>query len=218
MTRKYKLQRRAERQEETRRRIVQAAVELHTTVGPAHTTDVAIAERARVTRRTFYRHFADEVALFRACSSHGLKQWPPPNPDRWREMVDPEERLWIALRQLYDYYREAGAGLMVTARDAPLLRPELYVSPSRVEILKAIPGILLQGWRVRGRNREVLAAALHHVTAVTTWHSLVVQQSLTETEAVNLLTAMVRSAAVGKLGSVAGTPTGGQRGKLEPHS
>jgi AcrR family transcriptional regulator len=208
MARKYKLQRRAERQEETRRRIVQAAVELHTTVGPAHTTDLAIAERAGVTRRTFYRHFTDEVSLFRACSSHGLKQWPPPNPDRWRGTVDPEERLGVALRELYYYYRVAGAGLMVMARDAPLLRPELYVSPSRIEILRAIPGTLLQGWRVRGRNREVLAAALQHVTAVTTWHSLVVQQGLTETEAIYLLVAMVRCAAAGKRRSDRGTPTG----------
>lgn len=204
MPRKYTLQRRAERQDETRRRIVQAAVELHTTVGPAHTTDLAIAERAGVTRRTFYRHFADEVSLFRACTRHGLEQWPPPNPDRWRGIVDPEERLGIALRELYDYYRVAGTGLTVMGRDAPLLRRELYVSPSRVEILMAIPGVLLQGWRVRGRNREVLAAALHHVTAVATWHSLVVLQGLTETEAINLLAAMVRGAAVGKLRTVPG--------------
>jgi AcrR family transcriptional regulator len=57
IARKYALKRRAESQDETRRKIVEAAVGLHTTVGPANTTDVAIAERAGVTRRTFYRHF-----------------------------------------------------------------------------------------------------------------------------------------------------------------
>lgn len=197
MTRKYELQRRAQRQEETRRRIVKAAVELHTTLGPAHTTDLAIAERARVTRRTFYRHFPDEVSLFRACSTHGLERWPPPDPKRWPRTADPKERLGIALRELYDYYKEAGPGLMVMLRDASLLRPELYISPSRIDVLRGMPGVLLEGWRVRGRNRKVLAAALHHVTAVTTWHSLVVQQDLTEPEAVGLLSAMVLAAAAG---------------------
>ena len=206
MTRKYELRRRAQRQEETRRRIVQAAVELHTTLGPAHTTDFAIAERAGVTRRTFYRHFADEVSLFRACTRHGLERWPPPDPKRWRRTADPKERLGIALRELYDYYKGAGPGLMVMLRDASLLRPELYISPSRIDVLGGMPGVLLEGWRVRGRNREVLAAVLHHVTAVTTWHSLVVQQDLTEPEAVGLLSAMVRAAAGGRLQPLPGGP------------
>ena len=38
MTRKYELKKRAERQEETRRRIVEAAIQLHRTKGPARTT------------------------------------------------------------------------------------------------------------------------------------------------------------------------------------
>ena len=37
MARSYQLKKRAERQEETRRRIVEAAVDLHGTVGPART-------------------------------------------------------------------------------------------------------------------------------------------------------------------------------------
>ena len=43
---KYELKRRAELQEENRRRITEAAVELHTTVGVARTTISEIAERA----------------------------------------------------------------------------------------------------------------------------------------------------------------------------
>jgi hypothetical protein len=45
---KYKLKKRAERQEETRRRIVRATLELHETIGPSLTTRSAIAERAGV--------------------------------------------------------------------------------------------------------------------------------------------------------------------------
>src|SRR5213596_2204294 len=61
--RRYQLKRRAEQQEETRSRIVEAAVELHQTIGPAATTFSDIAERARVGRVTVYRHFPDELAL-----------------------------------------------------------------------------------------------------------------------------------------------------------
>ena len=46
MARSYTLGRRAEKQAETRQRIVEAAVDLHGSVGPAHTTVSMIAERA----------------------------------------------------------------------------------------------------------------------------------------------------------------------------
>ena len=63
-SRTYELKRRAELQEETRRRIVAAAVELHTTLGPSRTTVQAIAEKAGVTRPTVYAHFPDARSLF----------------------------------------------------------------------------------------------------------------------------------------------------------
>jgi AcrR family transcriptional regulator len=71
---KYKLKRRAERQEETRLRIARAAVELHGTVGPSKTTISALAEKAGVGRPTVYSHFPDELSLFKACSSLFLSE------------------------------------------------------------------------------------------------------------------------------------------------
>ena len=68
MARTYTLKRRAEQQAETRRRIVEAAVELHGSVGPALTTISMVAERAGVQRHTLYAHFPDERSLFLACS------------------------------------------------------------------------------------------------------------------------------------------------------
>src|ERR671914_2939475 len=78
MKRKYELKRRAERLNETRNRIVEATVDLHTTVGPARTTISAIAERAGVQRHTVYAHFPDERELFDACSSHWAALHPFP--------------------------------------------------------------------------------------------------------------------------------------------
>ena len=55
MTRKYEMKRRARRQEETRQRITEAAVELHQALGPANITISAVAERERVQRLTVYK-------------------------------------------------------------------------------------------------------------------------------------------------------------------
>lgn len=170
-------------------------MELHTTIGPAHTTDLAIAERAGVTRRTFYRHFPDEVSLFKACTGHTMDTWPPPDPSGWRQIANPPERLAVALRELYAFYRDAGEGLIVIMRDAPLLRAELRPNPSRADLLRAMTNVLLEGWGVRSRRRDVLQAAIAHATSVTSWQSLVIQQKLTDQEAIRVLTGMVLAAA-----------------------
>ena len=65
--RPYRMKRRAELEEETRRRITESAVALHERVGPAQTSITAIAELAGVRRSTVYRHFPDEETLFAAC-------------------------------------------------------------------------------------------------------------------------------------------------------
>ena len=81
--RKYELRRRAEAMEDTRRRITEAAVDLHGSVGPARTTISAVAERA-VQRHTVYRHFPTEEDLYAACSGIG--------PQRIRSRTRPPGR------------------------------------------------------------------------------------------------------------------------------
>ena len=102
-TRPYTKRRRAELEEETRRRITAATVELHREVGPAKTTISAIAERAGVQRLTVYRHFPDERTLLGACSAHWRAGHPAPDPSPWPAIRDPEERLRVALAAFYDY-------------------------------------------------------------------------------------------------------------------
>src|ERR671931_1795497 len=81
--RPYRMKRRAELEELTRRRITESAVALHQELGPAQTSISAIADRAGVRRSTVYRHFPDEEALFRACSSYWRAVNPPPDPRAW---------------------------------------------------------------------------------------------------------------------------------------
>ena len=76
--------RRVEQVDHTRQRIVEAAVSLHGSVGPARTTIAGVADAAGVTRVTVYRHFPDEEALYGACSVHWLSQQQAPDPSAWR--------------------------------------------------------------------------------------------------------------------------------------
>ena len=86
--RPYRMRRRAEAQDDTRRRIAESAVALHGTVGPARTSISAVAEHAGVRRSTVYRHFPDEAALFDACTAHWAAANPAPDLAAWAA-IDP---------------------------------------------------------------------------------------------------------------------------------
>jgi AcrR family transcriptional regulator len=101
MTRTYTLKRRAEQQAETRQRIVEAAVELHSSVGPARTTVSMIAGRAGVQRHTFYAHFPDDRSVFLACSGLVVERDPLPDAEPWRAIDDRGERLRVGLRAIW---------------------------------------------------------------------------------------------------------------------
>jgi len=101
MTRTYQKKKRAEREAETRRRIVEATVALHTSIGPARTTISAIAEKAGVQRHTVYSHFPDEATLFAACTTHWAQLHPFPPGEPWKTAADPLERVALALRDAF---------------------------------------------------------------------------------------------------------------------
>ena len=104
MARKYELKQRAERQAETRRRIVEAAVELHRTKGPARTTFSDIAQLAGVQRHTLYRHFPNEWEMGLACSGLHMERNPPPDATAWDAIADPDERRRHGLGELYAWF------------------------------------------------------------------------------------------------------------------
>jgi AcrR family transcriptional regulator len=118
MARTYTQKRRAEQQAETRRRIVEAAVDLHGTIGPARTTVSMIAERAGVQRHTFYAHFPEERSLLMACSGESLERDPLPDAAAWREIGDPAERIRTALRAIYAWYGRNAELTACVLRDA----------------------------------------------------------------------------------------------------
>jgi AcrR family transcriptional regulator len=193
VTRKYVLKRRGERMEETRRRIVDAAIELHQTIGPVRTSVSAVAERAGVQRQTYYRHFPDERSLFSACTAHYLERQPLPDPQAWREIEDPHERLRRGLTELYGYYDANEPMLGNVIRDAeidPLVREamEWGVFPAvlgiRDVLAEALPA---------GRSARVLAT-LDVALDFSTWRTLVRRNRLSQDAALDLVVSIVRCA------------------------
>jgi AcrR family transcriptional regulator len=194
MNRKYRQSKRAEASAETRRRIVDAAIKLHTTVGPARTTISAIAEQAGVERLTVYRHFPGEEELFRACVTHGWERFPPPDYRAWAKIDDPERRLRTALTELYAYYGGVGDAVAVIVRDFPHVPTLAALNAPYFAKWEEMRNVLARGWKRRGRRRQALLAAIAHGLDLSTWESLVRRQGLADADAIELLLGMVRCA------------------------
>jgi AcrR family transcriptional regulator len=170
--RKYTKTRRAEQQDETRARIVEATVKLHEELGPANTTIKAVAEEAGVQRLTVYRHFPDEVSLFKACSTSYLEQHPPPNMTDWAQIDNASERSYTALLAFYRYYRQTEKMWAVVYRDldkvealkGPVAQFEAYID--------AVSDDLLNAWGKTHAARKQLRVTLRHAIRFSTWQSL----------------------------------------------
>lgn len=167
-TRAYELGKRGESMEETRRRIAEAAIALHGTVGPAYTSMSAVADQAGVTRMTLYRHFPSEQELFGACSSLWRDHHPWPDPASWVAST-PRRRVLHALGDLYPFYAENAAMLGNLIRDADAVPAELRDALAAGPFTMA--DALLDAWPRTRRTKE-LRATLVHVCTFTTWLSL----------------------------------------------
>jgi AcrR family transcriptional regulator len=192
--RRYRQLRRAELEAQTRLRITEAAMKLHGTIGPLRTTVTAVAQEAGVQRGTVYRHFPDEDALFGACSMHWLSLNPPPSPDAWVEIEDPSERLRRALAELYHWYGRNQMMLDNVFRDAPLVSAIRPPVEGFQRLLSAMQATLMRGRRQRGRPRARVGGAVGLAIGFGAWSSLVRENGLDTTEAVDLMAAMVAAA------------------------
>ena len=182
MTRTYTLKKRAEQQAETRRRIVEAAVDLHSSVGPALTTLSQVAERAGVQRHTLYAHFPDERSLYLACS--GLVQERDPLPDAavWRSIEDWHERLRVGLLAIYGWFERNADLAACVLRDA-----EYHALTKDIAALRFGPYWAayqeVLGVALNTRQRAVLRLALSFFT----WRTLVREGGLDQKAAVRVM-------------------------------
>jgi AcrR family transcriptional regulator len=167
MTRTYILKRRAEQQAETRRRIVEATVNLHSSVGPALTTLSMIAERAGVQRHTLYAHFPDERSLCLACSQLATERDPLPDAERWRAIADQRQRLRAGLLEVYGWYERNAALAACVLRDAEYHALTKEISEMRFGPPMAAHREVL-GAKLSAKQRDVLRVALSFFT----WRTL----------------------------------------------
>lgn len=189
MARSYTLKRRAEQQAQTRQRIVEAAVDLHGSVGPAQTTVSMVAERAGVQRHTVYAHFPDERSLLLACSGLTVERDPLPDAEPWRALDDPAARLTAGLEALYGWYGRNAALAACVLRDAEHHEPTREVTELRLGPPMAACREVL-GTGLDDRQRALLGLALTFFT----WRTLVRDGGLDRDAAVATMVRAILSA------------------------
>ena len=187
MTRSYTQKRRAEQKAATRRRIVEAAVDLHSTIGPALTSFSMVAERAGVQRHTLYAHFPDEQSLNMACSGLTLERDPPPDPEPWKAL-EGAERLRAGLAAVYAWYRRNAELLACVLRDAEYHAPTRQISELRFgPVMAAYREVLGAGLSVTQRALLGLALSFH------SWRTLVRDEALDDATAVAVMVHAIAS-------------------------
>jgi AcrR family transcriptional regulator len=168
-TRRYTLGRRAEKQAQTRKRIVDAAMALHEELGPRNTTISAVAERAGVQRLTVYRHFVDDQALFAACTSTWLEANPPPGLAHGESAFDAARK---TLEAHYRYYRRTADMWAAAYRDVdtvPALRGPMQEFEAYLDGTGRALVLELQPPKAQ---KARIAATLRHALEFSTWRSL----------------------------------------------
>jgi len=191
MPRKYELKRRAENAVATRQRIVEAAIELHGTLGPGRTSVSAIAVRAGVERQTYYRHFPDNRSLFMACSAGWAERHPLPDAAAWREIADPGQRLRLALTELYAYYADNEQMLANVMRDAQSHALTAELAAVLLMAITALRDPLSEAVAPRGMAPKA-SAMLDLALDFTTWHGLVRRSGLDLVVAVEVMVTALR--------------------------
>jgi len=188
MSRPYTMKKRAGQQAATRQRIVEAAIDLHSSLGPAATTFSMVAERAGVQRHTLYAHFPDERSLSMACSGLVYERDPLPEAASWRGIGDRYERLAAALSDIYALYERHASLMACVMRDAEHHAPTQEVMASRV-------APVVTGWReVLGAKLNVKQRALLPLAlSFFTWQTLTRDGRLTQSAAVRSMIRMIES-------------------------
>ena len=192
--RRYEKKARADQEQATRRSIIEAAIGLHGTVGPARTTISAIAENAGVRRATVYRHFPTERELFMGCSGTWAERNPLPDPAAWASIAAPRERLEAALEAIYAWYERAEPMLTPVLRDADAVPILKEIQAGRLAYLEAIEDGLASGWGARGGTARRLRASIALAIDFYAWRTLQ-QRGLARPDAVAVMSAAVHAAA-----------------------
>jgi AcrR family transcriptional regulator len=122
--RRYRPDVRRAHAEETRRKIVEAAVALHAEQGVLATTYAMIAKRADVAIPTVYNHFRTRSDVIDACTGHVGASAPSLAPGIFETAHDVEQRLRALTRAVAANHRYLAPWMRWAVHEAPLV-PEL---------------------------------------------------------------------------------------------
>ena len=117
----YKLGRRAETAEETKRRLVEATFQLHCEQGVAETSMTDIARRAGVSVGTVYHHFSSYADACIACGAFVAENLPAPSSAVFEGTASRTERIARLARAVFEYYERVPA-IDSVRRDRHLVR------------------------------------------------------------------------------------------------
>ena len=189
MPRRYSTVRRAAMAQETRQRIVDAALALHAERGILGTKPAQIAARAEVALTTFYKHFPALGSLVRACTTRGRELIPAPDSAIVSALPPvPAVRIERMTRTLFEYY-EAREPWLYVGRTEERLVPELQpVLQAQRAVRDAFVHAALEG---TGASREAVAVATALVD-FWAWRTLRREVGLSQEQASNAVIATVR--------------------------
>jgi len=189
--RKYELKARAERQRQTRERIVDATVRLHTTRGPAKTTIADIARLAGVQRLTVYNTFPTLGALFGACQGRFLALNPPPDlaPQTGRP---PLAALETTLARLYAWYRANEAMERHVHRDRHVVAELNDLMTQTADTRFASIADAYANALAAGRPSPTLTALVRLALRFETWETMA-KEALTDAEIARVLTRAIET-------------------------
>lgn len=195
MTRTYTKRVRAQNEARTRRRILDATLDLWEESGPAATSITAIAHRARVQRLTIYRHFGDDASIAAATWKRFHELHAAPDPAGWASVDDPAKRLRRAIRSVYAFYRENRAFLERVLPEIPRLPAlrEAYDQHRRYQ--EGVIATLETGWTPRGKPRRALLAAAFELAVRFSTFQALADAGLTDRDAARFHDRLIRSLA-----------------------
>ena len=160
MSRRYTLGKRADAQELTRAKILQATMQLHDEKGVAPTTFADIAGRAGVGQATVSRYFPTLDDLITACGQHVWQEMQPPVPDAAPAVFAGVEGIGPRLRRLVTevdgFYARGALRLDLASRDRELVAP-LDGFLSAVEA--GVQALVREALAPAGVDAETLAVA-----------------------------------------------------------
>ena len=187
MAREYKMVKRRDKIEETRRRIAKATYELHSTIGPAFTTITLISERAGLPRQTVYRNFGTQLEIFRNCIAFGLEMNPLPDPASWQSIADPGERLQVGLTELYQWFEATEPVMTNSVRDFGAVPESAEAMQPVGEVFQQIYGALSGGW-----DEPAVSPLLSLALDFATWKKLHREQGMASRAIVELWRDLIR--------------------------